>query len=478
MKESLGSYAKNPSNRYSLLSSWEPFENKSTTWFDPEWMFGIDNFDIVIANPPYIHLEHIKEQSGYYKYLGFKTYEARGDIYVLFYEKGIELLKTNGILCYITSNKWMRAAYGQALRKYISEKTNPIQLIDFSGQQIFDATVDTNILLLSKSNNCSNTKAVSIKDEKGLKNLSVYIKQNSVTIGFNSSNSWTILSPIEQSIKAKIEAVGTPLRNWNVKINFGIKTGCNEAFIISGSKKDELIRKDPKNAEIIRPILRGRDIKRYGYEFADQYLIVTHNGYIDNDGIEVQHIDIENYPVIKAYLNESWDIISKRTDKGVTPYNLRNCAYMDDFSKQKIVWARLMRISKKDNNEFPRFAIVDENLLVQDSLCFITGEQLDLLLAVLNSDLGVFYFFTNIVSLDEGGLQMRQQFIEQMPIPQNNSVISSEIISLLDSQKNKNDVLFRNTVNQAVYRLYGFSSDEIVFIEEFNKARFESINIR
>ena len=123
--------------------------------------------------------------------------------------------------------------------------------------------------------------------------MSVYVKQNSVTIGFNSSDSWTILSPIEQSIKAKIEAIGTPLRDWNIKINSGIKTGCNEAFIISGERKDELIREDPKSAEIIRPILRGRDIKRYGYEFANQYLIATHNGYTDDNRIEVRPIDIE-----------------------------------------------------------------------------------------------------------------------------------------------------------------------------------------
>jgi type I restriction-modification system DNA methylase subunit len=415
-KTTIASYAKAASNRYSLLSSWNPFENESTTWFDPEWMFGLKQFDIVIANPPYIHLERIKEQSAYYKTLRFSTYEARGDIYALFYEKGVQLLKDNGILCYITSNKWMRAAYGKSLRSFFANLTNPIQLIDFAGQQIFDATVDTNILLLSKSENRKATNAVIVKDKDSIANMSVYVKQNSVTIPFATSDSWTILSPIEQGIKAKIEAVGTPLRDWDIRINFGIKTGCNEAFIVNGATRARLIAADPRSAEIIRPILRGRDVRRYGYEFADQYLIVAHNGYRDDNGNEVPPIDINDYPAIKVHLDEYWDVISVRTDKGVTPYNLRNCAYMDDFSKQKIVWARLMRISKKDNSDFPHFTLIDENCFVQDSLCLITGEQLELLCAVLNSDMGVFYYFSRIVSLDDGGLQMRQQYIEHFPI--------------------------------------------------------------
>ena len=241
------------SDRYRRLSQWNPFDNESTPWFDPEWMFGNKNFDIIIANPPYIHLEHIKEQSKFYKGLNFSTYEARGDIYALFYEKGVSLLNDNGILCYITSNKWMRAAYGKSLRRFFANHTNPIQLIDFAGQQIFDATVDTNILVLSKSKNEKATKAVSIKDNESINNLSVYIKQNSVTAKFDGDESWAILSPIEQSIKAKIDAVGVPLKDWDVKINYGIKTGCNEAFIIDGAKRAVLIAKDPKNAEIIRP---------------------------------------------------------------------------------------------------------------------------------------------------------------------------------------------------------------------------------
>ncbi|MCD7824267.1 MAG: Eco57I restriction-modification methylase domain-containing protein, partial [Oscillospiraceae bacterium] len=220
-------------------------------------------FDVVIGNPPYIQLQKsCNDETGekvgdQYQNLGFETYAKTGDIYCLFYEKGHSLLHKNGTLCFITSNKWMRAGYGKALRGFFAQNTNPLILIDFAGQKIFEsATVDVNILMFTKSENKHNTTAC-IAQEKCKDNLSVFVRQNSASCSFNNEESWVILNPIEQSIRRKIEAVGTPLRDWNISINYGIKTGKNEAFIISGAKKDELIAQDPKSAEIIRPILRG-----------------------------------------------------------------------------------------------------------------------------------------------------------------------------------------------------------------------------
>src|SRR5690606_856102 len=140
--------------------------------------------------------------------------------------------------------------------------------------------------------------------------------------------SWVILSEIEQRIKEKIEDVGTPLKEWKIRINYGIKTGFNEAFIIDGCKRKELIEEDPKSAEIIRPILRGRDIKRYHYEFADLWLINVHNGIKEKS---IKPIEISDYPAIKKHLDGFYSELAKRADKGDTPYNLRNCAYTDDF---------------------------------------------------------------------------------------------------------------------------------------------------
>lgn len=187
----------------------------------------------------------------------------------------------------------MRAGYGQKLRKFFAEKTDPFILIDFAGQKIFEeATVDVNILLYRKSSNNGQTLACTVKADCS-NNLSDYVKQNGSTSSYDSDESWTILSSIEQSIHQKIQQYGVPLKKWDIQINFGIKTGYNEAFIISSEKRSELIAQDSKSAEIIRPILRGRDIKRYSYENKDLWLIAL---------FPSKHYDIENYPAVKNYL--------------------------------------------------------------------------------------------------------------------------------------------------------------------------------
>ena len=167
--------------------------------------------------------------------------------------------------------------------------------------------------------------------------MSVFVQQNAVSNNFATSDSWVILSPIERSIKRKIESIGTPLKDWDIQINYGIKTGSNEAFIISTEKRNEILAncaneaERQRTAELIRPILRGRDIKRYGYMDNGLYLINIHNGIRGR----IPRIKIEDYPAVKAHLDQYWDKIEKRADQGDTPYNLRNCAYLEDFLKPK-----------------------------------------------------------------------------------------------------------------------------------------------
>ena len=285
--------------------------------------------------------------------------------------------------------------------------------------------------------------------------MSDFIQQQAVECCFDSSESWVILSPIEQSIKRKIEAVGTPLRDWDIQINYGIKTGFNDAFIISTEKRNEILdnccsdEERTKTAELIRPILRGRDIKRYGYDWANLWLINTHNGI---KGVKPR-IDINDYPAVKAHLDQYWDKISKRADKGDTPYNLRNCAYLDDFFKPKIVWARLMRISKSEIDSFPRFSKADAGYFVVDSLCFFTGKGIDKLCTFLNSSLATYYYLKNIAILDNGGMQMRQQYIEEIPCPPIESI--------------EDDI--------SIYNLFGFTREEIDFIINFIEIRKNEI---
>ena len=291
------------------------------TWFSDVFNRNDDKngFDIVIGNPPYIQLQNNGgELAKLYEDCRFQTFAKTGDIYCLFYEKGWQLLCQQGHLCFITSNKWMRAGYGEKMRGFFAKHTNPKYLIDFAGVKIFDnATVDTNILIFGKGKNEYQTRcAVTDKLNKdSLKNLSDFVQQQSVECRFESFDSWVILSPIEQSIKRKIESVGTPLKDWDIQINYGIKTGFNDAFIISTEKRNEILdncsseEERTKTAELIRPILRGRDIKRYGYDWANLWIINTHNGI---KGVKPR-IDINEYPAVKAHLDQYWDKISKRS---------------------------------------------------------------------------------------------------------------------------------------------------------------------
>ena len=237
-----------------------------------------------------------------------------------------------------------------------------------------------------------------------------------------------ILSDIEQRIKAKIEAIGTPLKDWDIQINYGIKTGFNDAFIINGEKKAELIAQDPKSAEIIRPILRGRDIKRYGYEFADLYLINTHNG-VKEKGIK--RIDIDDYPAIKAHLDSFYQQLEKRQDKGDTPYNLRNCAYIEDFSKQKIVYPNMTK--------FMPFLLDKKNFMTNQKCFIMTGEKLAYLTAFFNSNIFKICYRDNFPDLQGGTRELSKIFFEQVKIPDVEDSIDIDFDILVDDVQKGND---------------------------------------
>ena len=255
--------------------------------------------------------------------MSYETYERTGDIYCLFYEMGMELLKPDALLSFITSNGWLKSAYGKPLRALLTEKYNPSKLIDFAGFKVFDsATVDVNILNVENRASSKQISACSIKKENfDIEKMSDYVETHTVIASFTSSDSWAILSEIEKSIKAKIEAIGKPLKDWDIQINYGIKTGCNEAFIIDSTKRNEILNnctteeERQRTDEIIRPILRGRDIKRYGYGWANLWLINTHNGIKS----KLSRIDINDYPAVKAHLDQYWDKIKDRADDSIGP---------------------------------------------------------------------------------------------------------------------------------------------------------------
>ncbi|OSQ23490.1 hypothetical protein CCON61_07945 [Campylobacter concisus] len=379
-------------------------------------------FDVVIGNPPYVRQEAIKEQKPALQ--KYKVYSGTADLFVYFYELGITHLKESGLLGFICSNKFFRASYGENLRKFILEKTQITHIIDFAGVKVFeDASVDSAVTIFRKIRAGENSKfnflassTINLKTQKFIK-----IPQSTL----NETN-FTFLDSSKFELKSKIEKVAKPLKDWGVNINYGVKSGLNEAFIIDSETRDKILStcigdEREQTQKLIRPILRGRDIKRYDYEWAGLWLINIHNGY----GTEPR-INIDNFPKLKLYLDKFEPKLSNRSDKGATPYNLRNCAYLEEFEKEKILCARMV--------QSPKFAYDINNNIPDNTAYCITGENLKFLLAFLNSTAvyKIFNFFYAGGGL-EGEIKINR--LEILPIPQftpQNENLANEIINLVD----------------------------------------------
>ncbi len=451
------------------IVNWDLYnQNATADWFDPEWMFGVkQGFDIVIGNPPYIQLQKDGGLLGnLYQNRDFKTFARTGDIYQLFYERGMELLtEAQGNLAFITSNSWMRARYGEKLRRFFSAETSPLRLIDM-GKDAFEAVVDTNILLAGKGSTEQEFKAVDMDSvsEKQFPPAEQYWSKNQ----FYGDMAWSILSAAAQKIRAKIEQIGTPLKEWDIKINFGIKTGYNQAFIIDTVKRDELIAEDPKSAEIIKPILRGRDVGRYGYKWAGKWLIAT---------FPVLKINIGDYPAVKNHLltfgKERLEQAGKKLSDGTKSRKQTSnkwfetqdqIGYHAEFAKEKLIWKRIGSIL--------RFSFDGEGHFPLDSTCIITGERIKFLVAVLNSRLGN-YLLKDSPTTGMGDLIISVQAIEPILVPRistKNHQLAENIEKLVDKilaakQQAQDTTALEAQIDQMVYKLYQLTTDEIKIIE-------------
>ena len=446
------------------MAKWNPYDqNASSPFFSAEWMFNVkDGFDIIIGNPPYIQLQNNGgELNKLYAPCGFQSFASTGDIYCLFYERGWQLLKENGHLCFITSNKWMRAGYGEKLRTFFANNTDPKLMIDFGGVKIFEsATVDTNILLYEKSKNTHHTRcAVTNKQNKdSINNLSVFVQQQGTFCDFSGGDSWVILSPIEQSIKRKIEAVGTPLKDWDIQINYGIKTGYNDAFIISTEKRNEILanckteEERRKTEELIRPILRGRDIKRYGYEWANLWLIwvpwhfpLHLDNSIQGASVKAEKAFETQYPAVYNHLLKYKTQLSARNkaETGIRYewYALQRWGanYWEEFSKPKIIY--------NDIAQTLSFALSKDGEFLNNTAYFFGSYDISLLSylqAVLNSDLIDWYYRTISVQLGEKAVRMFSIYVLKIPIPKKIVKIDNE---------------------DAIYKIYGLNDQEVNFLK-------------
>ncbi|EAJ5967311.1 class I SAM-dependent DNA methyltransferase [Campylobacter coli] len=439
-------------------------------------------FDLIIGNPPYIRQEELKELKPHLA-KNYKVYKGTSDIYTYFYELGFNVLKDRGgVLSYITSNKYTRAGYGEALREFLLKNVKFLEYTDLNGIKVFDsATVDTSILCFEKSKSKDNKfKYLALSNEIlktcaydiGLYKDFAEFSQNSL-----SKESFTFSDENTSALKAKIERIGTPLKEWHgLNIYRGILTGYNEAFIITTEKRNEILAncKDEaekeRTAKLIRKMLRGRDIKRYRYEWAGLWVIGT---------FPSLKLDIEQYPALKQYLSQFLPRIEQSGEKGCRKKTSNkwfetqdNIAYYEEFEKEKIVYPNM-------NKEF--IAFFDNEFFLLNQKCFILSHQsnnkkeLLYLTALLNSNVNFYYFKQIGAKLGASGYEMSKIFVEKLPIPKINSKnqkIADELINLADEilkakeqDKNANIQELENKINSIVYKLYNLTEEEIKIIE-------------
>lgn len=387
------------------------FKHEAVEFFEIPYFFPnvSDGFDIIIGNPPYVSIQRL-ENTSELKNAKYETFENTGDLYSLFYEQGMNLLKDNGILCYITSNKWINANYGKSTRKYFATKTNPLILIDFAKVKIFEsATVFVNILITEKSNNKNQLLACAIQGDQLPKiDLREYFDLNKFELNDLNDSIWKVSNSAANKINSIIEIVATPLNEWtDVQIFRGITSGLNEAFHIDEKGRSILLNKNPKNDEIIKPLLRGKDIKRWSYNFANCYILNTHNGL--RNFLEPVNV-VKDYPDVYNHLKGFLPFVQERQDQGFHWTNLRDCAFLLEFEKPKIVW---IEISDRAN-----YAYDETGKFLTNSAYFMTGKHLKYILAVLNSKVADYYFFQITATIAGGRKRYTGQYVDQVPIPQ------------------------------------------------------------
>jgi hypothetical protein len=424
-------------------------------------VFEKGGFDVIIGNPPYIQLQKMGKDADILQGSGFETFERTGDIYCLFYEKGFDLLKNDrGILSYITSNSWMKTKYGEALRKYFINYTNPIELLNFEDTLIFpSATVEVNILISKKAKNKGVLEVV-VFDKTFNTSVSIYdfYQKNSYTITHFDDNGWVISDKESMNLKSEIEKNTKPLSEFNIQMFIGLLIGLNEAFIVDAETKDEFIKIDPKNRDILKPLLRGRDVQKFAYNFENNWLIFAHNG-VKKLNIERINV-IDDYPIIFNHLKNYEEKLIIRHNQGDHWTNMRNCAYLKEFEKPKIIWGEI--------SDKPKFCFDDKGIYMNDRCSFMVGENLKFILVLLNSKLIEWYF--NLISTSSGmGTNMWKHYkIKLLPIPKNinyDTFYKIEIISeylIILNDRNTSQILEHST-NEIISHNIEEISNMIVF---------------
>ena len=437
-----------------LISDWNPYgQNKHAGWFDAEWMFGVSNgFHIVIGNPPYVQLQ--KEKGALarrYSGAGYRTFARRGDVYQLFYEQGCRLLAARtGVLTFITSNSWLRSEYGKTTRRFLAENHAPRRLVEL-GKDVFEnAIVDSSILVLREGRRGGACMTVDMDRF----NVGDFPPKDRHWGRFRPRNAepWVVLSKIEQGVMDKMTAAGVPLKEWKITMYRGIVTGYNKAFVIDGATRQQLLADDPGSAEIIKPLLQGRDIRRWHAQFHDRWLICARRG-----------IEIEEYPAVLAWFERHKAVLSKKSGANAW-YELQASPSDEAYARygtEKLFWM--------DMTDRGRFAYSDHEMYCNDTVFVMSGVSLAYLCAVLNSA-PMSWFVDRIAPTTGMGLPRWKKYtVEAIPVPKPSPEDERSIVKLarrlIDVAKDDGDATVLSELEERmdhhVYDLYKLTEQEI-----------------
>ncbi len=439
---------------------------------------------MIVGNPPYVRQEGLGDFKSYFE-KHYKTFRSTADLYVNFMEQGHRLLREGGLFGMIVSNKWLRAAYGEPLRRFLAEEVSVHRIMDFAGLPVFSgATVRTIILVSAKET----PKGAPIRylapmslDEFGMiksadQLLDVFEERAVVLSAASlSPEGWSLSGAEISQLLEKMRSRSVALKGYlpEGKTYFGIKTGLNEAFVVDQATRDRLIEEDPRSAEILRPVLAGREVRRYSVDYKQKYLIWTHIG-----------VTIRDYPAIFSHLKKYQDRLEKRWDKGTVWWELRACDYYARFSRPKIIYPDIATSC--------RFTLDRDGYFSTNTTYFIPGDDL-YLLGILNSRLASRYFSHVCAGLEGGGtvyLRFFGQYLNDFPIRTidftnptdvaRHERMRSLVERMLDLHKrvaaeqvpHTKTMLQRQIeatdkqIDALVYELYGLTEEEITVVEQ------------
>ena len=452
-----------PSETTEKIANWDPYDQNATAdFFDPEWMFGItDGFDVVIGNPPYISHDKISKQLKTKIKNGYQSYQPFADMYCYFIEKAINLQNEGGILSFITSNSYLRAEYGAPIRNLLRSKNVLLRMLNIEDSQVFEsAIVNVAIIVSRKPINVSDDFCFVVNSPFSGNSFEDFVRAN----GFNypqvyfDSKSWNLAEPKLVELQKKLESSGKTLEELNTKIRLGIATGSNEAFLVDEDQKREFCEKNPINIEIIKPILRGRDISRYSYTLPKQYVLLTKNG------VNVK----KDYPDIYEHLASFGDKFKNRGAQGQHWTNLRACSFYDDFKKEKIVWIEL--------SDLGRFSLCNDEVYLLNSAYFLlppSDINSKFLLGILNSSTIRFYLSLVAETSGMGTSRWINNYVKEFPIPvvtyeQQAGIIKivNQILKAKIANPDADTTDLEQEIDERVYALYNLTQEEIAVIEE------------